>query len=241
MSGSRISSRVPVIGSLARPGRVTSGTRGQPDHRGAAASPRTPRRALPARLLQRRELLRVPDTGLEVAEALHETDPDISFSFGTRVNQILKAADVLPRLRECGLRFIELGIESASEPVLPRLAKHVTPDVNVAAVRLLGRLDIEISLDFIMLDPASTLDDVWANIEFLRDNGFYDYVLPRLGAVRLPAGLCAVPLVRPTPIRTILAVIRDAVAATPPVLAALDALREVASPALVPAGAVRRG
>ncbi len=117
-----------------------------------------------------------PARALEVAEALHEADPDISFSFGTRVNQILKAAEILPRLKECGLRFIELGIESASEPVLERLAKHVKPDVNVAAVRLLRRLGIEISLDFIMLDPATTLADIRANLEFLRDTGFYDYV-----------------------------------------------------------------
>ncbi|KRV51268.1 hypothetical protein AQ490_00400 [Wenjunlia vitaminophila] len=117
-----------------------------------------------------------PTRALEVAEALHEADPQITFSFGTRVNQVLKAAEVLPRLKDCGLRFIELGIESASEPVLERLAKHVKPEVNVAAVRLLRRLGIEISLDFIMLDPATTLADIRANLEFLRDAGFYDYV-----------------------------------------------------------------
>ncbi|MFF3714179.1 B12-binding domain-containing radical SAM protein [Streptomyces phaeochromogenes] len=117
-----------------------------------------------------------PTRALEVAEALYEADPQVTFSFGTRVNQILKAAEVLPRLKECGLRFIELGIESASEPVLERLAKHVKPEVNVAAVRLLKRLGIEISLDFIMLDPATTLPDVRANLEFLREAGFYDYV-----------------------------------------------------------------
>ncbi|MFC4031450.1 B12-binding domain-containing radical SAM protein [Streptomyces polygonati] len=117
-----------------------------------------------------------PTRALEVAEALHAADPDISFSFGTRVNQVLKAAEVLPRLKECGLRFIELGIESASEPVLERLAKHVKPEVNVAAVRLLRRLGIEISLDFIMLDPATTTADIRANLDFLRDTGFYDYV-----------------------------------------------------------------
>ncbi|TCK24461.1 LysR substrate-binding domain-containing protein [Pseudonocardia endophytica] len=55
-------------------------------------------------------------------------------------------------------------------------------------------------------------------------------VLPELGAIQLPAGLRAVPIVRPTPVRTILAVVRDAVAVSPPVLAALDALRAVARP-----------
>ncbi len=59
-------------------------------------------------------------------------------------------------------------------------------------------------------------------------------VLPELGAIHLPAGLCAVPVVRPTPVRTILAVVRDAVATTPPALTALDELRSVARPAPSP-------
>lgn len=54
-------------------------------------------------------------------------------------------------------------------------------------------------------------------------------VLPALGAVHLPPGTVGVPAVRPTPSRTIYAVVQDAVAHTPPVRAALDALRQVAA------------
>lgn len=117
-----------------------------------------------------------PKQCAEIAAALYAFDSEISFSFGTRVNQILRAKALLPELKRCGLRFIELGVESASEPVLQRLAKEVEPTTNVAAIKLLQRLDIEISLDFIMLDPASTLVDVQANLTFLRGQGFYDYV-----------------------------------------------------------------
>ncbi|MEL7976799.1 LysR family transcriptional regulator [Isoptericola sp. F-RaC21] len=53
-------------------------------------------------------------------------------------------------------------------------------------------------------------------------------VLPTLGAAHLPPGTVAVPAVRPTPVRSIHAVVRDAVADTPPVRAALGALRDVA-------------
>ena len=117
-----------------------------------------------------------PKRALAIARSLHQADPKVTFSFGTRVNQILRAKDVLPELQACGLRFIELGIESASPAVLERLAKGVDPSVNVAAVRLLNKLKIEMSVDFIMLDPASTLDDIEANVRFLRENGFYDYL-----------------------------------------------------------------
>ncbi|GAB6939727.1 LysR family transcriptional regulator [Isoptericola variabilis] len=53
-------------------------------------------------------------------------------------------------------------------------------------------------------------------------------VLPVLGAAHLPPETVAVPTVRPTPTRSIHAVVRDAAADTPPVRAALSALRDVA-------------
>ncbi len=52
-------------------------------------------------------------------------------------------------------------------------------------------------------------------------------VLPALGAAHLPPGLVAVPVVRPAPVRSIHAVLRDAVVGTPPARAVVDALREV--------------
>ncbi|WAL68700.1 LysR substrate-binding domain-containing protein [Amycolatopsis cynarae] len=54
-------------------------------------------------------------------------------------------------------------------------------------------------------------------------------VLPQLGTTHLPAGTRVVPLVRPVPVRSILAVVRDAVAHTPPALAALEEMRAIAS------------
>jgi DNA-binding transcriptional LysR family regulator len=58
-------------------------------------------------------------------------------------------------------------------------------------------------------------------------------VLPELGAINLPAGTRAVPVVHPVPVRSILAVVRDAVAHTPPVLATCAELREIAGESLI--------
>ena len=60
------------------------------------------------------------------------------------------------------------------------------------------------------------------------DAGIGITVLPALGAAHLPAGVVAVPAVRPTPVRSIYAVVQDAVADTPPVRAALAELRRAA-------------
>lgn len=54
-------------------------------------------------------------------------------------------------------------------------------------------------------------------------------VLPALGAGQLPPGLRPVPVVRPTPIRSIQAVVRDAIALTPPAQAVLAELGELAA------------
>ena len=53
-------------------------------------------------------------------------------------------------------------------------------------------------------------------------------VLPQLGAADLPAGVVALPLVRPTPVRSIYVVVRDAVGRTPPVALAVNLLRDIA-------------
>jgi len=53
-------------------------------------------------------------------------------------------------------------------------------------------------------------------------------VLPALGAVRPTPGTVAVPVRRPVPVRSIYALVQDAVAETPPVRTALAALRAVA-------------
>ncbi|WP_109474551.1 LysR family transcriptional regulator [Ornithinimicrobium cavernae] len=54
-------------------------------------------------------------------------------------------------------------------------------------------------------------------------------VIPRLACRQLPEGVVAVPLVDPTPVRTIAVKVREAVAGTPAARRALELLREVAA------------
>ena len=64
-------------------------------------------------------------------------------------------------------------------------------------------------------------------------------VLPELGATPLPAGTRAVPVVSPVPVRSILAVVRDAVAHTPPVRGACEELRAIAGESVAAARPLR--
>jgi DNA-binding transcriptional LysR family regulator len=56
-------------------------------------------------------------------------------------------------------------------------------------------------------------------------------VVPRLGAESLPPGVVAVPLISPTPTRSIFALVQTSAESAPPAQCALRALRSCAAPA----------
>lgn len=142
-------------------------------------------------------------------------------------------------------------------PAAGTTAHHLLDDPYVAVVRqdhpLAGRDEIELA----ELVGDRWIDNDFARgwcrrnlLEACRAAGFspafaveaHDYptalafvaagigitVLPALGSARPATGTVAVPVVRPVPVRSIYALVQDAVADTPPVLAALAALRDVA-------------
>jgi radical SAM superfamily enzyme YgiQ (UPF0313 family) len=117
----------------------------------------------------------VPRRALVIAEQLHNFRPDLTFSFSTRVNQLLRGASFLPELAARGLRAVELGIESGSLSALKRFAKDTTPEDNSGAIRLLREHGLQLFLDFIMFDAEASLDDLDANIRFLEANGLDSY------------------------------------------------------------------
>ncbi len=66
-------------------------------------------------------------------------------------------------------------------------------------------------------------------------------VLPRLGARQLPPGVVAVPVVSPTPVRSIYALVRDGVVDTPAVRTVLAELDRLSATATAPAGPAPAG
>jgi radical SAM superfamily enzyme YgiQ (UPF0313 family) len=113
---------------------------------------------------------------LAVAEALFRYRPGITFSFSTRVNQLIKGKGLFAELKRFGLRSVELGIESGSKEALDRFAKDTTPEQNDEALRILQENGLQLFLDFIMFDAEATLADIEANIDLLQRNGLDSYV-----------------------------------------------------------------
>jgi radical SAM superfamily enzyme YgiQ (UPF0313 family) len=103
-----------------------------------------------------------------LADIILKEGLNIRFGMECRVNDLEK--DSLSRLVAAGLREVFLGVESACNHTLKKFRKGTTQEVNSRAIALLRHFGIEPNLGFIMFEPQTTLEDVRANLEFLKDN-----------------------------------------------------------------------
>ena len=113
---------------------------------------------------------------VEIAEALHSYRPSLTFSFSTRVNQLIKGRRLISQLRQLGLRAVELGIESGNDNALRRFAKDTTVRQNNEALEILNENRIQLFLDFIMFDAEETVEELNQNIEFIYQNNLDSYI-----------------------------------------------------------------
>ncbi|MDA8127877.1 MAG: CUAEP/CCAEP-tail radical SAM protein [Betaproteobacteria bacterium] len=103
------------------------------------------------------DFLNGPTHALKVAEALHARFPDLSWDATIKVEHLLNHADLLPRLKACGLLFVVSAVESVDDAILDRLAKgHTRADFEraLAHCRALG---IAVAPTFVPFTPWTTL------------------------------------------------------------------------------------
>jgi len=72
------------------------------------------------------------------------------------------------RMRDAGLYFVYMGLESGTEEGLETLHKQITVEQNIRAVKLLKSIGLKFEYGFMLLDPSSTFDSVRENLNFLR-------------------------------------------------------------------------
>jgi radical SAM superfamily enzyme YgiQ (UPF0313 family) len=130
-----------------------------------------------------------PQRAVEIARLLQKCKPGISFSFPTRVNQIIRNEAVICDLAGLGLAMVELGIESASPEALERFGKGVTPEENDLALQVLAKNGVKLGLDFIMFDAECSINDLEKNLAFFQRNNldlhvpwesYFNYMTPYL-------------------------------------------------------------
>ena len=93
---------------------------------------------------------------------------EIRFGIEARVGDIRQ--QTISALAKAGLRQILVGLESGRDEALRRMGKMATVSEGEEALRILRRNGIEPNIGFIMFEPASTLEDIRANFEFLKRN-----------------------------------------------------------------------
>jgi radical SAM superfamily enzyme YgiQ (UPF0313 family) len=76
---------------------------------------------------------------VEFADELERRKLPIHFWFQTRVDAILRDADLLPRLKELGLYMLSMGVESPSQKVLDNYNKKQTPEMAREAMEVIKK------------------------------------------------------------------------------------------------------
>lgn len=104
----------------------------------------------------------------ELVQALHDADlaGRIIWKISCRVDAV--EPELLARMRDAGLYLVYMGIESGNDEGLEVLNKEVDVEQNLAAVRVLRELGIEVAFGFMMFDPSTQFASVRANLDFLR-------------------------------------------------------------------------
>ncbi len=104
----------------------------------------------------------------QLATEILERDLKMSYSMECRVNDI--DPELFSRLKESGLTRVFLGIESGIQRSLDTFNKGVSVAQNAAAIAMLRELGLDVRVGFILFDPYTTLEELSANMEWLRTN-----------------------------------------------------------------------
>lgn len=101
----------------------------------------------------------------EVAEGIIKAGLKLALTISSRVDVV--DPELFSLLKRAGLSTVLLGVENGSQEALARLTKGTTVEQNINAILAFARLGIDARLGWIMLDPATTLEEFAANLNFL--------------------------------------------------------------------------
>lgn len=105
----------------------------------------------------------------ELAQAIDKSGlaDQIFWSMMCRVDEVDMA--ILARLKNCGLEFVSMGIESGNEQGLQTFNKKYHVEDIFRSVAILKNLGLGFEYGFMMLDPDSTFQSIKANLAFLEE------------------------------------------------------------------------
>ncbi|WP_010304350.1 B12-binding domain-containing radical SAM protein [Candidatus Odyssella thessalonicensis] len=108
---------------------------------------------------------------IEFANLAKQELSGIRFHLEGRAVAVCKSYDVLKQLKEAGVYRIYIGIESGSQKILDKMNKRTTVQENIDSLRILNELGIDGTYGFIMFTPWTDIEDIDANVAFLKTVG----------------------------------------------------------------------
>lgn len=106
-----------------------------------------------------------------ILDLLIERDLGTTLLLETRVDDILRDAELLPKYRRAGIEHIYVGVESVNQATLDRFRKDAKVEQGKRAIELINEHDIISETSFVMGMPDETLDSMAHTIELAK---FYD-------------------------------------------------------------------
>jgi radical SAM superfamily enzyme YgiQ (UPF0313 family) len=131
------------------------------------------------------DFLNGPTHAMNVARAIHEAHPGVTFDVTIKVEHILRHAALFPELRALGCLFVVSAVESLSDVVLAHLAKGHTREHAFAARRIVESAGIAFRPSFVPFTPWTTMDDYLDILEWIAREAMVDRVESVQLAIRL--------------------------------------------------------
>lgn len=102
------------------------------------------------------------DRWVRLLDLLIEADLGVHLLIETRVEDIIRDADIMEKYRDAGIIHVYLGAETSTDDLLSSLNKGTTVDQNKQAVDLLKAHDIMVEASFMIGFPTETWDSIKA-------------------------------------------------------------------------------
>lgn len=91
------------------------------------------------------------------------------FAIQTRADLCCNNPDVFKRMKQVGLGWIRIGLESGSQRVLDYMGKGTTVQQNYGAVELCHKLGVQVIANYVLGWPTETKQEVLDTLKMIRD------------------------------------------------------------------------
>ncbi len=122
------------------------------------------------------------DRWVRILDLMIERKVGVKLLMETRVDDILRDADIMHRYREAGVEHIYVGVEAGDQATLDLFNKNTKVEQSKAAIDIINNADIVSETSFVLGMPDDTPESIAAIIELAKhynpDMGFFLAIAP---------------------------------------------------------------